>query len=101
MKTAKTMFWTALLLYFLPTINSISVAADPVSCSISPLKKLMAMDRKAFEVREEPLMGHTMEGGALTILSRKGVPQRARAELFQETGKVLIDVGYLGGDVAV
>jgi hypothetical protein len=76
-----------------------SVAADPVSCSVSPLKKLMAVHSKRFEVREESLFGHSTEGGLLTILSRKATPQRARAELYGETGMLTIDVGYLDGDL--
>ena len=75
------------------------LAAESVSCAVSPLKKLMVTDRKAFDVRKEPLTDHSTEGGTLTILSRKATPQRVRAELFGETGKVAIDVGHLNGDL--
>ena len=76
-----------------------SVAAESVSCAVSPLKKLMVTDRKGFDVRKGPLNDHSTEGGTLTILSRKATPQRARAELFGETGKVTINLGHLNGDL--
>jgi hypothetical protein len=75
-----------------------SAAADSVSCSVSALKNLMALDRKVFEARQEALTGST-EGGELTILSRRSTPQRARMQYFGETGNFAMDAGYLNGDL--
>lgn len=88
-----------LLVISILTYSGRASAAPHMSCSISALKNLMALDGKGFEVRKESLSGYSSEGGTLTILSRKASPQRARAELFGETGRIEIEVGNLDGDL--
>src|SRR6476660_10039447 len=74
-------------------------AAEPVSCSVSPLRQLMALDGKNFAVRKERFEDHSTEGGTLTILSRNGIAQRAHAEMLGEAGKLVVELAHIGGDV--
>lgn len=78
-----------------------SAGRAPIFCSVSSLQKLIATDVQAFEIHKESITGHSSEGGTLAIYSRGGVPQRARVDLFGETGKVHIEVAHLGGEAIV